>query len=107
MRRVILLLAAPLLFSVGAYSQTKKINDLKKEHAKINRKITESEKILTSTKRNVKAQLSNLALINGKIDERSRYIQTIRDDIDEIVQNITTMQGKIDQQERLLNDKRC
>lgn len=106
MRQIILLIAASLLFSVGADAQTKKINDLKKEHAKINRKITESEKILTSTKRNVKAQLSNLALINGKIDERSRYIQTIRADIDEIVQNISTMQGKIDQQERLLNDKK-
>lgn len=106
MNRVVLLLVFSLFSLIGGNAQTRKINDLKKEHAKINRKISESEKVLKTTARNVKAQIGNLVLINGKIDERTKYIQTIRADVDALTQDISTMQGKIEQQERLLNDKK-
>ena len=55
-----------VLVSVSLCAQsTKKIRELEKQHAALQKQISDSESLLQSTKQDVKSQLDNLAVLAG------------------------------------------
>ena len=66
------------LVSISLCAQsTKKIRELEKQHAALQKQISDSETLLQSTKKDVKSQLDNLAVLLGQIADRKQYIETI------------------------------
>ena len=61
---------------------TKDIKRLQDEHATLQKQISESQHLLSSTKKDVKSQLANLALINGKISAQQNYVTAIQTEVD-------------------------
>ena len=81
------------LFLLETSAQTsKKIKELESRRNELQRQIQESETLLSSTKKDVKSQLSNLALITGQIDERKKYISTIERDVQTINSEVYALQ---------------
>ncbi|WP_300725573.1 peptidoglycan DD-metalloendopeptidase family protein [uncultured Bacteroides sp.] len=93
-----------LCVSVNAQS-TRKIRQLEKQHAELQKQISESETLLKSTKKDVKSQLDNLALLSGQIDERKKYIETIENDVKTIQLEIDRVQRELEELQAELVDK--
>ena len=81
MKRLLVLLMVCLLCVQGFTQSTRKIRELEKQHAELQKQISASETLLQSTKKDVKSQLDNLALLSGQINERKKYIETIEQDV--------------------------
>ena len=103
----ILLFWLALLPLVGVLAQSKdpKIKQLEKQRSELKKQIAESESMLLSTSKDVKSQLSNLALLSGQITERQRYIWKIENDIRTIQLDINRMTIELRQMEKDLKDK--
>lgn len=89
-----LLLALTLVWLSGTTLQAqtnKKIEQLKKERTALKKQIGESEKLLTTTRKDVSAQLGNLALINAKITEQQKYVDGIRGEVSLLAGSIDTL----------------
>ena len=101
----ILLLCFTCLFLWDASAQTnKKIKELENQRNELQKQIAESETLLSSTKKDVKSQLSNLALINGQIEDRKKYIQAIERDVRTLNNEITGLQRQLKVLQRDLKD---
>lgn len=85
---------------------TPKIRQLEKQHAELQKQISESETLLQSTKKDVKSQLDNLALLSAQIDERKKYITTIENDVQTIQREIERVQAELRKLQKELADKR-
>ncbi len=59
----------------------KKIRELQNKRGELQQQIKQSESLLLSTKKDVKSQLSDLALITSQIEERKKFISAIENDI--------------------------
>lgn len=71
-----------LLLCLPICSQSnKKIRELQNKRGELQQQIKQSESLLLSTKKDVKSQLSDLALITSQIEERKKFISTIENDI--------------------------
>ena len=107
MRRIFLLC---LMFFLGmalpAQTTTKKIKELENQRNELQQQIAESETLLTSTKKDVKSQLDNLALINGQIADRKKYIQAIEKDVQSLNNEINALQRQLKALQRDLKDKK-
>ena len=96
-----------LLVSVSLSAQsTKKIRELEKQHAALQKQITDSESLLQSTQKDVKSQLDNLALLSGQIDERKRYVETIEKDVEVIQREIDRVKAELVALQHELADKK-
>lgn len=74
---------------------TKDIRRLQDEHATLQRQINESKGMLTSTKKDVKSQLANLALINGKIQTQQKYVDAIQSEVDTLNYNLRALDRQL------------
>lgn len=96
-----------VLCTTAAQAQsTRKIRELERQQAELKKQIAQSESLLRSTKKDVKSQLSNLALLSGQIDERKKYIRSIEADVNAIQGEINRLQAELDKLRRDLADKK-
>ena len=85
-----------LAFSLTGYSQTtKEIRELEKQQKELQKRIDEQETLLKSTKKDVKSQLSNLALLTGQIEERKKYMTAIEADLKKVDSEIKKAEGEL------------
>ena len=96
-----------VLVSVSLCAQsTKKIRELEKQHAALQKQISDSESLLQSTKQDVKSQLENLAVLSGQITDRKQYIETIEKDVQVIQEEISRLKTELNTLERELAEKK-
>lgn len=99
MRRLWGILTIFLLTS-SVFAQTNaKIKELEKQRENLQQQISQSETLLTSTKKDVGSQLSSLALLTNQIVERKKYIEAIEKDVIVLNREI----GSLEKQLRQLN----
>ena len=65
MKRIIGIVLIGLVSISLCAQSTKKIRELEKQHAALQKQISDSETLLQSTKKDVKSQLDNLAVLSG------------------------------------------
>lgn len=95
------------LVSISLCAQsTKKIRELEKQHAALQKQISDSETLLQSTKKDVKSQLDNLAVLSGQIADRKQYIETIEKDVQVIQNEIDRLRTDLKTLERELAEKK-
>jgi septal ring factor EnvC (AmiA/AmiB activator) len=96
-----------VLVSISLCAQsTKKIRELEKQHAALQKQISDSESLLQSTKQDVKSQLDNLAVLSGQITDRKQYIETIEKDVQVIQKEISRLKTELNTLERELAEKK-
>lgn len=106
MKRLLVLLMVCLLCVQGFTQSTRKIRELEKQHAELQKQISASETLLQSTKKDVKSQLDNLALLSEQINERKKYIETIEHDVKIIQAEVSRLQVELKALQRELADKK-
>lgn len=107
MNRLLLVIGILGLFCMPSMAQsTRKIRELEKQHAELQKQISQSESLLQSTKKDVKSQLSNLTLLSGQIDERKKYIATIENDVNVIQREVDRLQVELNTLKKELADKK-
>ena len=107
MSRLLFVIGILGLFCMPSMAQsTRKIRELEKQHAEIQKQISQSESLLQSTKKDVKSQLSNLTLLSGQIDERKKYIATIENDVNVIQREVDRLQVELNTLKKELADKK-
>ena len=90
---LLLLLSAAALALPGQNSR--RIQQLKKEHAALQQRITQSEQQLRSTRKSVTAQLNNLALLNAQITEQQQFVDSVQADITGLSADIHRLQQQL------------
>lgn len=93
--RFILFVVCTLSVQSVCAQSTPKIRQLEKERNELHKRISESETLLSSTGKDVKSQLDNLALITGQIAERRRYLSAIQKDVNTIQQEIKRLENEL------------
>ena len=107
MNRLLFVIGILGLFCMPSMAQsTRKIRELERQHAELQKQITQSESLLQSTKKDVKSQLSNLTLLSGQIDERKKYIATIENDVNVIQREVDRLQVELNTLKKELADKK-
>ena len=107
MSRLLFVIGILGLFCMPSMAQsTRKIRELEKQHAELQKQISQSESLLQSTKKDVKSQLSNLTLLSGQIDERKKYIATIENDVNVIQREVDRLQVELNTLKKELADKK-
>lgn len=107
MNRLLFVIGILGLFCMPSMAQsTRKIRELEKQHAELQKQISQSESLLQSTKKDVKSQLSNLTLLSGQIDERKKYIATIENDVNVIQREVDRLQMELNTLKKELADKK-
>lgn len=107
MNRLLFIIGILGLFYMPSMAQsTRKIRELEKQHAELQKQISQSESLLQSTKKDVKSQLSNLTLLSGQIDERKKYIATIENDVNVIQREVDRLQVELNTLKKELADKK-
>lgn len=95
--RYFLATLAALALALPAPGQTsKRIRQLQQQSSSLKKQIADSEKMLHSTRKDVKAQLGNLAIINGQIDEQRQIVNGYREEVDSLHRSIATLQSQAD-----------
>jgi septal ring factor EnvC (AmiA/AmiB activator) len=84
-----------------------KIRALQRKRGALQKEISQSEKLLVSTKKDVRTQLSNLAVLNGQIDERKHYISGIETDMHGLDGEIGLLQQQLYNLQDELNEKKA
>lgn len=106
MKRTLLLLMACLSIGCLFAQSTKKIKELESRRNELQQQIAESESLLTSTRKDVKSQMDNLALLNGQIAERKKYISAIEQDVKALNNEINSLQRQLNGLRKELKDKK-
>ena len=107
MSRLLFVIGILGLFCMPSMAQsTRRIRELEKQHAELQKQISQSESLLQSTKKDVKSQLSNLTLLSGQIDERKKYIATIENDVNVIQREVDRLQVELNTLKKELADKK-
>ena len=107
MNRLLFVIGILGLFCMPSMAQsTRKIRELERQHAELQKQISQSESLLQSTKKDVKSQLSNLTLLSGHIDERKKYIATIENDVNVIQREVDRLQVELNTLKKELADKK-
>ena len=87
-----------LLFAVLAVpAQTnKKIKQLQSQRNELKKQIAESEKMLRSTKKDVRSQLGNLVVLNTQIGEQQKFVEGIQSEISLLDGDISVLEKRLD-----------
>lgn len=87
-----------LLFAVtAAPAQTnKKIKQLQSQRNELKKQIAESEKMLRSTKKDVRSQLGNLMVLNTQIGEQQKFVEGIQSEISLLDGDISVLEKRLD-----------
>lgn len=107
MRIFLLLLLAFAPFALQAQTNST-IRSLQNKRAQLQKQIEQKEKLLNTTKKDVRTQLQNLSTLNSQIEERKKYIQGIEEDvrlIDAEVRNLNRQLDSLGQQLQARKEK--
>ena len=103
--RFLTLLLAMLCASLALTAQTnKKIKKLQSERTTLERQISESEKLLKTTKKDVASQLNNLMVISSQITKQQNYVQSVHNEVSVLQGDITELQKQLTALEKDLAD---
>lgn len=103
--RFLTLLLAMLCASLTLTAQTnKKIKKLQSERTTLERQISESEKLLKTTKKDVASQLNNLMVISSQITKQQNYVQSVHNEVSALQGDITSLQKQLKVLEKDLAD---
>lgn len=83
---------------------TKAIQNLKNEQADLQKQIKESQALLNTTKKDVKTQISNLAIIDGQITAQTTYVNNIQTEVDTLTHSINVLAQELVQLEKELSE---
>ncbi len=95
MKRYLLLCIACLSFVFIDAQSTKKIKDLETKRNQLHEQISQSETLLKSTKKDLKSQMSNLAMLNGQIEERKKYVSLMEESVKELNNELVSLQKQL------------
>lgn len=106
MKRILLLLIICSFIGSLSAQSTKKIKELESRRNELQQQIAESESLLSSTKKDVRSQLDNLALLTGKIADRKKYIVAIERDVKALNNEINSLKRQLNGLMKELKDKK-
>lgn len=102
---VILLFALLLSFS-SLSAQNASIKQMREQAGSLRKEITEKEKILLSSQKDVKSRLNNLDIINAQIREIKKLISLLQNEVKAIDSEIKVHTNEIERQEKLVEQSR-
>ena len=103
--RFLAVLLAMLCASLTLTAQTnKKIKKLQSERTTLEKQISESEKMLKTTKKDVASQLNNLMVISSQITKQQNYVQSVHSEVSALQVDITALQKQLAVLEKDLAD---
>lgn len=103
--RFLAALLVMLCASLTLTAQTnKKIKKLQSERTTLERQISESEKLLKTTKKDVASQLNNLMVISSQITKQQNYVQSVHNEVSALQGDITALQKQLKVLEKDLAD---
>ena len=103
--RFLAALLVMLCASLTLTAQTnKKIKKLQSERTTLERQISESEKLLKTTKKDVASQLNNLMVISSQITKQQNYVQSVHNEVSALQGDITSLQKRLKVLEKDLAD---
>lgn len=103
--RFLTVLLAMLCASLTLTAQTnKKIKKLQSERTTLEKQISESEKLLKTTKKDVASQLNNLMVISSQITKQQNYVQSVHSEVSALQGDITALQKQLAVLEKDLAD---
>ena len=105
-RRLLCLLAACLCIGFLSAQTNKTILDLESRRGALQRQISESEKLLQTTRKDVGSQLQGLATLTGQMEERKRYILALNNDLETIDRELSALDRRTQALQRDLKEKR-
>ncbi len=94
LRTLLLLLLCCAALALPAQN-SKRIQQLKKERTALQQRISQSEQLLSTTRKSVKAQLNHLALINSQITEQQQFVDSLQSDVSALSGDIVKLQRQI------------
>lgn len=107
MRRFFCILISFFCLLIPLLAQSNKlIKELESKRGNLQKQISESETLLSTTKKDVGSQLNGLAALTGQIEERKRYILTINNDVESIERELTSLERQLTRLQRDLKDKK-
>ncbi|MDR0962095.1 MAG: peptidoglycan DD-metalloendopeptidase family protein [Mediterranea sp.] len=99
-------LCAMMPLCAQSSSSDRLIKELERQRGILQKQIAETEKLLTSTKKDVGSQLNGLASITGQIEERKRYILVLNKDMAAIDGELTKLERQLSTLEKELQGKK-
>ena len=104
--RLLCLLAACLCIGFLSAQTNKTIRELESRRGALQRQISESEKLLQTTRKDVGSQLQGLATLTGQMEERKRYILALNNDLETIDRELSALDRRTQALQRDLKEKR-
>ena len=105
-RRLLCLLAACLCIGILSAQTNKTIRELESRRGALQRQISESEKLLQTTRKDVGSQLQGLATLTGQMEERKRYILALNNDLETIDRELSALDRRTKALQQDLKEKR-
>lgn len=103
--RFLAALLVMLCASLTLTAQTnKKIKKLQSERTTLEKQISDSEKLLKTTKKDVASQLNNLMVISSQITKQQNYVQSVHNEVSALQGDITSLQKQLKVLEKDLAD---
>ena len=102
---VIALFAIIFSFSVLP-AQNNQIKKMREQAGSLRKEITEKEKILLSSQKDVKSRLNNLDIINAQIKDVKRLITILQNEVKAVDTEISMLNSEIKRQELLIEQSR-
>ena len=93
--RIVLIFSALLLAAPCLAQTSPRIKKLQQQSSALQKQINDSEKLLRTTKKDVKSQLNNLAVINSQITEQKRLVDGYTSEVSALQGNIVQLQNEL------------
>lgn len=96
------------LSSVALQAQTRQIKQLKTERNELQKKISATEHLLQSTRKDVKSQLGNLVLLNAQIKEKEAFVKGIKSEVNALSahqQRLARQLGRLEKELKVCQTK--
>ena len=96
-----------IIFSFSALpAQNNQIKKMREQAGSLRKEITEKEKILLSSQKDVKSRLNNLDIINAQIIDVKRLITILQNEVKAVDTEISMLNSEIKRQELLIEQSR-
>ena len=105
-RFLLCLLTACLCIGSLSAQTNKTIRELENRRGALQRQISESEKLLQTTRKDVGSQLQGLATLTGQMEERKRYILALNNDMKTIDRELSALDRRTKVLQQDLKEKR-
>ena len=105
-RFLLCLLTACLCIGSLSAQTNKTIRELESRRGALQRQISESEKLLQTTRKDVGSQLQGLATLTGQMEERKRYILALNNDMETIDRELSALDRRTKALQQDLKEKR-